>query len=111
MSLRKLACIYDELCPPDESMTKPKLLKLNFKKRLWQHQPLIIILASGILMGLAPAPLNFWVLAWVALLPLWVLAVKFKSSFKALLLQGLVWGIGYHGLALSWITESAGGQV
>lgn len=55
-------------------------------------------------MGLTPAPLNFWILAWVALVPLWVLAVKTKRCFQELLLQGLVWGIGYHGLALSWIT-------
>ncbi|MEI2579071.1 apolipoprotein N-acyltransferase [Scytonema sp. PRP1] len=85
-------------------MTKPKFLKLNLKKRLSQQHPLIIVLASGVLMGLAPAPLSFWVLAWVALVPLWILTVKLKSSFKALLLQGLVWGAGYHGLALFWIT-------
>lgn len=85
-------------------MAQFKHLNLNIKKTLGQHQSLIAALASGILMGLAPAPLNFWFLACVALAPLWVLAAQSKSHFKALLFQGLVWGIGYQGLTLSWIT-------
>lgn len=66
-------------------------------------------------MGLAPAPINAWFLAWVALVPLWVLLVKsperpqefpgngWKLSLPSPWLAGL-WGLGYHGLALSWIT-------
>ncbi|MBD2034721.1 apolipoprotein N-acyltransferase [Leptolyngbya sp. FACHB-321] len=81
--------------------------------------PVTIAFSSGILMGFAPAPLNFFPLAWVALAPLWVLLFT-PSKAKA---QGekneskrpfflfsfsfgisFVWGVGYHGLALSWIT-------
>ncbi|NER39284.1 MAG: apolipoprotein N-acyltransferase [Oscillatoria sp. SIO1A7] len=100
-------------------------------------------IAGGLLMGLAPAPLNLWPLAWIALVPLWVeLALGCRVSgvgcrerergkggergemgeieihlpptpptpytlhptpLKRAIL-GLAWGIGYHGLALFWIT-------
>lgn len=65
----------------------------------------LCLLAGGVLMGLAPV--NAWPLAWVAMLPLWRLAAaaieKRCSLSKALLLAG-VWGVGYHGTALWWIT-------
>lgn len=63
-------------------------------------------------MGLTPAPVNAWYLAWVALVPLWVLVsqpLPWSSGLhKRPLLPivcGLTWGLGYHGLALSWITD------
>jgi apolipoprotein N-acyltransferase len=71
-------------------------------------------------MGLAPAPLNLWPLAWVAIAPLWVLVLctgEASSSDPQTqrlpgvlnrvnpgMALGFVWGIGYHGLALFWIT-------
>ncbi|MEG4251292.1 apolipoprotein N-acyltransferase [Microcoleus sp. Pol10D4] len=88
-----------------------------------------IALFSGILMALTTAPVNAWLLAWVALAPLWVLVVSYENpkieeqkqkflflpsflnihplhlvqcSLPNFLLPSL-WGIGYHGLALSWI--------
>ncbi|MBD2088283.1 apolipoprotein N-acyltransferase [Microcoleus sp. FACHB-1515] len=54
-------------------------------------------------MGLTPASLHLWVLAWVVLVPLWIIVVENKNQFKQSLLQGLIWGVGYHGVALSWI--------
>ncbi|MEG4073433.1 apolipoprotein N-acyltransferase [Microcoleus sp. Pol14C2] len=84
---------------------------------------------SGILMALTTAPVNAWLLAWVALAPLWILVVSYQKpkieeqkqkflflpsflnihqlhlvqcSLPNFLLPSL-WGIGYHGLALSWI--------
>lgn len=74
-----------------------------------------IALASGILMGLTVAPVGAWFLAWVALAPLWVLVVRNHSSEaktqkekaihpSAFILYPLAWGIGYHGVALFWIT-------
>lgn len=79
-----------------------------------------IALGSGLSMGLAPAPLNLFPLAWVALAPLWVLlfgqdritvanATQSHSTDAASRLPfaiwlSLLWGVGYHGLALSWIT-------
>ncbi|MEG5035081.1 apolipoprotein N-acyltransferase [Microcoleus sp. AT3-D2] len=88
-----------------------------------------IVFLSGILMALTTAPVNAWLLAWVALAPLWVLVVSYhkpkieeqkqkflflpsflnihplhlvQCSLPNFLLPSL-WGIGYHGLALSWI--------
>ncbi|PMB09645.1 apolipoprotein N-acyltransferase [Fischerella thermalis CCMEE 5205] len=64
-----------------------------------------IALGSGVLMGLTVAPVNAWFLAWVALAPLWYLVVNPTLRPKpSPLLFALIWGIGYHGTALSWIT-------
>jgi apolipoprotein N-acyltransferase len=84
--------------------------------------PWSIALLAGITMGLTTAPVNAWLLAWFALAPLWVLVVSYEqpkqevkkqkflflpSSFfllpSSFFLLPLFWGIGYHGLALSWI--------
>lgn len=54
-------------------------------------------------MGLSPAPFNAWFLAWIALVPLWILVMQAKSIKKTSLIC-LAWGCGYHGLALFWIT-------
>ena len=70
-------------------------------------------------MGLTTAPVNAWLLAWVALVPLWVLVISYErpitqkkqtflpSSFfllpSSFFLLPALWGIGYHGLATSWI--------
>ncbi|WP_442943250.1 apolipoprotein N-acyltransferase [Nostoc sp.] len=65
--------------------------------------PWLIALASGILMGLTVAPVGAWFLAWIAVVPLWVLVVtsaKGKNQFP----PAFFWGIGYHGVALWWIT-------
>ena len=56
---------------------------------------------GGILMGLTTAPVSAWFLAWVALVPLWILITSKDQSY---LLISLAWGLGYHGLALFWIT-------
>jgi apolipoprotein N-acyltransferase len=69
----------------------------------------LIALASGFLMGLAPAPFNAWVLAWIAIAPLWIMIrsaiANGRQSFLVCLLPAAFWGIGYHGLALSWILD------
>ncbi|MEO1622368.1 MAG: apolipoprotein N-acyltransferase, partial [Cyanobacteria bacterium J06632_3] len=59
-----------------------------------------ILLGGGLLMGLAPV--NAWPLAWVAMVPLWQLSSS-APSFRAALIGAGVWGIAYHGTALSWI--------
>ncbi|MEI1377237.1 apolipoprotein N-acyltransferase [Nostoc sp. UHCC 0926] len=72
-------------------------------ERLTASLPYLIALASGILMGLTVAPVGAWLLAWIALVPLWVLVVtsaKAKNQFP----PAFLWGIGYHGVALFWIT-------
>ena len=60
-------------------------------------------------MGITVAPIGAWFLAWIALAPLWILVIKsykLKTNPPAPrpLPLALLWGIGYHGVALSWIT-------
>jgi apolipoprotein N-acyltransferase len=72
-------------------------------ERLNALLPWLIALASGILMGLTVAPVGAWFLAWIALVPLWVLVVtsaKGKNQYP----PAFLWGIGFHGVALFWIT-------
>lgn len=54
-------------------------------------------------MGLAPAPFNAWYFAWFALAPLWIL-IRQQKSWQQIAILALVWGLGYDGLALFWIT-------
>ena len=82
---------------------------MKTSKQLWQASLLLLPLTGGILMGLTPSPVEAWPLAWIALVPLWFLVGKgaihgVPSSIRQSALYGLVWGIGYHGLALFWIT-------
>ncbi|MDX2241243.1 MAG: apolipoprotein N-acyltransferase [Leptolyngbyaceae cyanobacterium bins.302] len=71
-------------------------------KRFWVN--LLLSLTSGILMSLAAPPLNWWWLAWVALVPFWlVISPKSEGSGKQTWLWVLVWGVSYHGITLSWI--------
>lgn len=67
----------------------------------WQ---LGIVLIGGILMGLTTAPANFWPLAWIALVPLWIFVVNYERKKPKFFLFPLFWGIGYHGLAGFWVT-------
>ena len=64
---------------------------------------IVISIFSGILMGLAPEPFNFWYFAWFALAPLWIL-IKQQKRWQQIAILSLAWGIGYDGLALFWIT-------
>ncbi|MCU0526329.1 MAG: apolipoprotein N-acyltransferase [Elainella sp. Prado103] len=71
---------------------------------------LLIAFSGGALMGFTPAPVNAWFLAWVGLAPLWILLMlEFGTSrprlFSRTSSYALVWGIGYHGLALAWIRD------
>ncbi|MGI0491522.1 apolipoprotein N-acyltransferase [Alkalinema pantanalense CENA528] len=70
---------------------------LSFQTRVWL-KPMGLALLAGLLMSLAPAPLNLWPIAWIALAPLWVLAVQGRWKVAAL------WGFAYHGISLFWIT-------
>lgn len=66
-----------------------------------QSWSLPVAFIGGLCMGSATAPVNAWPLAWVALVPLWVLISHFPRMAIAL---GTAWGVGYHGAALAWIT-------
>ncbi|MFN6538340.1 MAG: apolipoprotein N-acyltransferase [Nostoc sp. EkiNYC01] len=75
-------------------------------KKLTSLLPWLIALGSGVLMGVTVAPVGAWFLAWIALAPLWVLVVTFNpiQNPKSKIQNALLWGIAYHGIALSWIT-------
>lgn len=53
------------------------------------------------------APVNAWPLAWVAMVPLWWLAnescAQPSRSTRHMLIGAALWGVAYHGTALSWI--------
>ena len=85
------------------AVLKQLLLKLE---HYFPNLPdLSIALFGGILMGLTPAPIQAWVFAWIALVPLYFILFKDeKISLQQASLLGLIWGCGYHGLALFWIT-------
>jgi apolipoprotein N-acyltransferase len=71
----------------------------------WWRSPIIPVIVGGILMGLCPAPVNAWPLAWIALVPLWG-AVANPSGMRPGqgFRLGLLWSVTYHGMALAWIT-------
>jgi apolipoprotein N-acyltransferase len=91
---------------------------------------LFLPLTGGILMALAVEPIGFWGLAWVAIVPLWIVicssvfeevsmprssggecriacgmaALAPLQTFRKSIVFSLAWGIGYNGIALFWIT-------
>jgi apolipoprotein N-acyltransferase len=65
-------------------------------------QNLLFAALGGVLMGLTPDPFSQWWLAWIALIPLWMLSQKLKV--KDAIAMGAMWGLCYHGMALFWIT-------
>jgi apolipoprotein N-acyltransferase len=65
---------------------------------------LTLLFFFGVLNGLAPAPFNVWILAWLALIPLWLVIISESKVSPPICLSALAWGCGYHGLALFWIT-------
>ncbi|MEO1374495.1 MAG: apolipoprotein N-acyltransferase, partial [Cyanobacteria bacterium J06635_10] len=77
-----------------------------FTKLITPKSKPIIALTSGIAMGLTVAPVGAWFLAWFALIPLWLIVVNSpKQTNKSLPISpSLLWGMGYHGVALYWIT-------
>ncbi|OUL19145.1 apolipoprotein N-acyltransferase [Nostoc sp. 106C] len=83
-------------------------MKYQAKKLFLSFNLYALSLIAGVLMGLTVAPVGAWFLAWIALAPLWVLVVQqsrqLEGKRRKFFLLPLLWGIGYHGLALFWIT-------
>ncbi len=77
---------------------------------------LLLTAISGLLMGLTTAPFSAFYLAWVTLIPLWLLTVSNHNYYnlKGVLFSNIIinkktliafiWGFFYHGFALFWIT-------
>ena len=110
-------------------ISKRKPLKNLGKKQIY----LLFSFLGGVCMGISPAPNGFWWLAWGAIAPLWFFLErhpfdgdpstplpnppltplptpppKDRRTFTRVLpyrfFGGFVWGIGYHGIALFWLT-------
>ncbi len=76
----------------------------------------LLVAISGLLMGLTTAPFSAFYLAWITLIPLWLLTIsgnkiynKKKSLFNNIIINektaiAFVWGFAYHGFGLFWIT-------
>ncbi|MEM8612992.1 MAG: apolipoprotein N-acyltransferase [Cyanobacteria bacterium P01_H01_bin.105] len=75
-------------------VAKSLILKSSSGSRLG-HMGLLL---SGVLMGLWPV----WPLAWVALVPLWFVTYR-GGSLRYGALCGLIWGLGYQGMLLTWV--------
>ena len=93
-----------------EYMQRKSFSFLAFLLPSLRHPPLVRtvlrLLIGGVLMGLAPV--NAWPLAWIAMVPLWFLlndAVAGRYGLAKTVLLAGVWGVGYHGVALWWITH------
>jgi apolipoprotein N-acyltransferase len=82
------------------------MLLIKRYKSLFSNQ--LIVLISGLSMGLTTIFSGAWILAWISLIPLWKLLFKDQNprlSVGRATLLGLLWGIGYHGLSLYWIVS------
>ena len=64
---------------------------------------LAAVFVAGCLTGLANEPLGWWWLAWVGLVPPWQ-RVLGGMSLRPTALVGVVWGLGFDGVTLQWIT-------
>lgn len=65
----------------------------------------LLVLGSGVMMALAAPPYGLWPLAWVALAPLATLILTVRPSWRLAFGWGLLWGVGFHGTVLAWITH------
>lgn len=80
---------------------------LRGHRRKLPLKPMTIALLSGVVMALSLEPLSIWPLAWIGLVPLWVLIVgrEPRNSFCfSVLTIGAAWGMGYYGVLQFWIT-------
>ena len=86
---------------------KPSL-KLNYQAAyhvLLARKQAISLIASGLLMGIAPV--NAWPLAWFAMVPLWCHireGVDRNWRLRDVIAGAGLWGMAYHAIALSWVT-------
>lgn len=62
---------------------------------------LLLLAVCGAILGLSAPGLDQWYLAWVGLVPL-LLAVSSATGLKQAFARGLVFGMGYMLVALSW---------
>ncbi|MGB7488628.1 MAG: apolipoprotein N-acyltransferase [Phormidesmis sp.] len=90
---------------PSSSMerSRPAYLAESGKKNLLglPLKQVGLLVLGGFLMGIAPV--NAWPLAWFALIPLWQIVFQPHLPIRSALVGAALWGMAYHGTALSWI--------
>lgn len=72
---------------------------------LLKEKQAIGLIASGLLMGIAPV--NAWFLAWFAMVPLWWAVrrgIEKTQPLRKVMTGAVLWGLTYHATALSWVT-------
>ena len=71
---------------------------------LQKNRQALGLIGGGLLMGFSPA--NAWGFAWIAMIPLWWALDRSLESrkFRPAIVGASLWGLAYHGSALSWIT-------
>ena len=90
------------------------LFQWSYRNR-WRNS--LVVLLAGVAMGTTTDPWSWWSLGWVAIAPLWWIVHRLgqvelpsdssKPRERRVLwawLMGGLWGIGYHGTTLFWIT-------
>jgi apolipoprotein N-acyltransferase len=106
---------------------------MKITQQIERLYPAFFVLLGGMVMGCTPAPVGAWYFGWIGMIPLWLVVLgadlpeflKFLSSRKTAgsnslefsppafldkqpikknVFYGCLWGLGYHGLAISWIT-------
>ena len=69
----------------------------------------LTVFMGGLMMGLAMAPTAAFYLAWLALVPLWLFILNTQkrpllAQLRQTAIAAILWGVGYYGLSLFWIT-------
>ena len=72
-------------------------MNISHKQTLW----LIAILIAGLCLPLAFAPFNYWVIAFIS--PLILLASWYNVTPRQAMFRGLVFGLGFFGVGISWV--------
>jgi apolipoprotein N-acyltransferase len=75
----------------------------------WSVAKFLTVFMGGLMMGLAMAPTAAFYLAWLALVPLWLFILNtqkrpFPAQLRQTAIAAILWGVGYYGLSLFWIT-------
>ncbi|MFZ9736570.1 MAG: apolipoprotein N-acyltransferase [Prochlorotrichaceae cyanobacterium] len=66
---------------------------------------MLITLLAGISFALAAPPWGWWGFAWFSWIPLWWgIDPQGDTAAKLRGVLGLVWGLGYYGISLHWVT-------
>jgi len=95
-----------DTAPPSRSISR---YLADLRRWAIADRRLLPVFLGGCATGLANEPLGWWWLAWVGLVPLWQQVRADDRDDRGLALRraalvGAVWGLGFDGVTLHWIT-------